>query len=276
MRFKCVYLEITNVCNLQCSFCPGTARAPGFVTPEGFDLLAGRLEGATGFLYFHLMGEPLLHPELGELLDRARLHGFRVNLTSNGVLLPDAAPVLLSAPALHRVNLSLQAWEANPGLMPLSDYVNQCADFAARAAESGVLVSLRLGNSGGADANNAEILRLLHIAFPGSWRVGAHNTTLAPNVFLESANRFDWPDPAADETGASFCYGLRSHIGVLCDGTVVPCCLDADGSMALGNLYESPLEDILRRPRALAIYEGFSRRLPAEELCRRCGYAARF
>ena len=276
MRFKCVYLEITNVCNLQCSFCPGTTRPPRFLSPAEFDLLAGRLEGATEYLYFHLMGEPLLHPALGELLERARLHGFRVNLTSNGMLLPEAAPVLLSAPALHRVNLSLQAWEANPVLLPLSDYVNQCADFAACAAARGVLVSLRLWNGGGADAKNTEILSLLHKAFPGSWIKGTHNMTLAPRVFLESAERFDWPDPAAAGTGTGFCYGLRTHIGVHCDGTVVPCCLDADGSLALGNLFESPLKDILRQPRALAIYEGFSRRAPVEELCRRCGYAARF
>ena len=222
MRFKRVYLEITNVCNLQCSFCPGTARAPRFLSPEEFDLLAGRLEGATEYLYFHLMGEPLLHPALGELLERAGRHGFRVNLTSNGTRLSSTAQTLLSAPALHRINLSLQAWEGNPDLGELENYVNQCADFAARAAAEGLLVTLRLWNAGGAETRNDEILRLLRAAFPGNWRAGQRNMTLAPRVFLESAERFDWPDPAAPESGAGFCYGLRDHIGVLCDGTVVP------------------------------------------------------
>ena len=276
MRFKCVYLEITNICNLQCSFCPGTTRSPRFLTPEEFDLLAGRLKGATEYLYFHLMGEPLLHPELDELLDRARRHGFRVNLTTNGMLLAEKATVLLSSPSLHRVNISLQAWEANPGFLPLRDYVNLCAEFVSRAAAEGILVSLRLWNAGGSDTRNADILRLLHAAFPGTWSAGQHNMTLAPRVFLESAARFDWPDPAAPAAGTSFCHGLRSHIGVLCDGTVVPCCLDADGLLSLGNLFMSPLEEILCRPRAKNIYDGFSRRQPAEALCRSCGYATRF
>ena len=276
MKFKRIYLEITNVCNLQCSFCHGTAREPRFLSPAEFDLLAGKLEGAAGYLYFHLMGEPLLHPELGELLALAGQHGFRINLTTNGVLLPDAAPVLLAAPALHRVNLSLQAWEANTGMGRLCDYVNRCADFARSAAARGILVSLRLWNGGGANAKNGEILALLHNAFPGEWKTAQHNTVLTDRVFLEFGEKFDWPDVQAEETGAVFCHGLRDHIGVLCDGTVVPCCLDGNGNIPLGNLLTQDLTDILSTPRAKAMVDGFSRRQPTEELCKKCGYAARF
>lgn len=88
--------------------------------------------------------------------------------------------------------------------------------------------------------------------------------------------KFDWPDPEAPESGTEFCHGLRQQLAVLCDGTAVPCCLDGEGRMALGNLFDQPVEEILASPRAAAIQEGFSRRRPAEELCRRCGYAARF
>ena len=94
--------------------------------------------------------------------------------------------------------------------------------------------------------------------------------------FLEQAEKFDWPDPEAPESGTEFCHGLRQQLAVLCDGTAVPCCLDGEGRMALGNLFDQPVEEILASPRAAAIREGFSRRRPAEELCRRCGYAARF
>lgn len=99
---------------------------------------------------------------------------------------------------------------------------------------------------------------------------------LAEHIFLEQAEKFDWPDPEAPESGTEFCHGLRQQLAVLWDGTVVPCCLDGDGRMALGNLYTSSVEEILASPRAAAIREGFSRRQPSEELCRRCGYAARF
>ena len=276
MKFKRIYLEITNLCNLQCSFCHGTARPPRFLSPAEFDLLCGKLEGATDYLYLHLMGEPLLHPALAELLDIAGRHGFRVNLTTNGVLLHDAADTLLSAPALHRVNLSLQAWEANSGMGRLEDYVNQCADFARRAAAAGVLVSLRLWNGGGAEEKNGDILALLHEAFPAPWKQAQRNTVLTDRVFLEFGEKFDWPDADAPERGTAFCHGLRDHMGVLCDGTAVPCCLDADGALALGNLFTQSLDEILASPRARAIYDGFSRRMPAEELCRKCGYAAKF
>ena len=102
------------------------------------------------------------------------------------------------------------------------------------------------------------------------------NRRLAEHIFLEQAEKFDWPDPEAPESGTEFCHGLRQQLAVLWDGTVVPCCLDGDGRMALGNLYTSSVEEILASPRAAAIREGFSRRQPSEELCRRCGYAAKF
>ena len=276
MRFRKVYLEIGNVCDLRCSFCPGTRRAPHFLTVGEFSLLTERLRGWTDYLYFHLMGEPLLHPDLATLLRVAGEKGFYVNITTNGILLPTAAECLLSSPALHRVNLSLQAWEANDMPLSLFDYVNQCADFAKRGADRGLIVSLRLWNGGGADKRNGEILSLLGKVFPEPWQAGQKNTVLAPRVYLERGERFDWPGPDAAETGTVFCLGLRDQIGVLCDGTVVPCCLDAEGALALGNLYETSLEEILSGPRARAIYDGFSRREATEELCRRCGYAARF
>jgi len=276
MRFKKVYLEITNVCNLRCSFCPGTKRPTRFLSVEEFKLLTTRLQGQTKYLYFHLMGEPLLHPQLSEFLHIADEKEFYVNLTTNGTLLNNAAEVLLNAPALHRINISLQSWEANSECTPLCDYVNSCAVFAKRAAQQGILVSLRLWNGGGAEAHNNEILSILENAFPTPWEKAQRNTVLAPRVFLEHGERFDWPAADAAETGTRFCYGLRDQIGILCDGTVVPCCLDAEGTLSLGNLLETELADILASPRARTIYDGFSQRKAVEPLCRRCGYAARF
>ena len=274
MRFSRAYLEITNVCNLRCGFCPGTERQPRFLSPEGFEVLLSKLRGSTKYLCFHLMGEPLLHPQLDALLDLADRNNFYVNLTTNAVLLSESAETLLSAPALHRVNLSLQAWEGNGFAWDVNNYVNHCAAFAQRAAAKGVIVSFRLWN--GAAAGNGALLAALKRAFPAPWQSAQRNQVLSERIFLEQAERFDWPDAEGVERGTTFCHGLRDHIGVLCDGTVVPCCLDSEGALALGNLFTEELDDILRSPRAAAIYDGFSRRAPAEALCRRCGYAARF
>ena len=124
---------------------------------------------------------------------------------------------------------------------------------------------------------NGAILSALEQAFPPPWKAGRRGTTLAPGIFLEWGQRFEWPDLAApEENRPSFCYGLRDQVGVLWDGTVVPCCLDHEGDISLGNLYRQPLEDILNTPRARAIYNGFSQKTASEPLCRRCSFTKRF
>ena len=275
--FKKAYLEITNVCNLSCSFCPGTARAPRFLPPEDFAVLAGRLQGHAQFLYLHLMGEPLLHPQLPQLLETARALGFRVIVTTNGTLLPRTGAALLDCPALYRVNVSLHAHEANEAMPALPDYIEGCAAFAASAAARGVRCTLRLWNGSGQQAQNAEIVRLLEQRFPAPWPLRGDDRMLCEGVYLQRAERFDWPVQGADDLGqACFCRGLRDQVGVLCDGTVVPCCLDSEGVLRLGNLFEQTLDEILAGPRARASYEGFSRRQAVEPQCRRCAYARRF
>lgn len=276
---KRAYVEITNVCNLQCAFCPGTRREKRFMTPDEFRALAQKLRGRVKYLYLHVMGEPLLHPRLKELLAIASDAGFRVCVTTNGTLLPQRGGVLLEAPAVHKVSVSLHSAEGN-GLGDLTAYLNGAWDFAARASMNGTVCALRLWNAGGAEARNEEILRFLAGkigAWPldqpqprqGSWK-------LRERLYLERAEKFDWPDLSAPETGTRFCLGLREQLAVLCGGTLVPCCLDHEGDVPLGNLLEQDLDEILAGERARSLYRGFSEGRPTEELCRRCGFAARF
>ena len=275
-RFQKIYLEISNVCNLKCSFCPGTKRAPKIMSEETFSKLLPQLRPWTDFLYFHLMGEPLCHPQLGRFLEIAESYGFKVILTTNGTLLKSRQSLLLSSPALHKVNISLHAFEANDLSMPFDAYLENCFSFA-KAAEGEKLIVFRLWNHGGAEAMNDEILRSLEMVFPHPWVEGRKGIRIGDRIYLEYGNKFDWPDLSADDNGDKvFCYGLRDQIGILCDGTIVPCCLDHEGDLALGNILEHPLEEILEAPRAQAIYLGFQQRKAAEELCRKCGYAKRF
>ena len=273
---KKVYLEIGDICDLSCAFCPGTKRKKQFMSVESFRVLAGKLRGYTKYLYFHLLGEPLLHPQLGELLAIAQELGFRVMITTNGRLLPERGKLLLASPAVHKVNISLQSFEANVG-GDLPGYLDGCASFAIAAAEKGILCELRLWNEGGLDTRNREILELLERRFPFPWSKSRNGQKLRDRVWLDPGERFDWPDLERDDLGGEvFCYGLRDQIGVLCDGTVVPCCLDHDGDIPLGDLFRQELDEILSSPRARAMYEGFSQRRAVEPLCRRCGYARRF
>ena len=276
MRFSKVYVEISNLCNLSCSFCPGTKRQKRAMTEEEFTHLLPKLRPYTDFLYFHLMGEPLCHPKLGAFLELAHEAGFKVILTTNGTLLHDRQDLLLASPGLHKVNISLHAFEANDLSVPFEEYLRRCLSFG-KAAEGKVLVSYRLWNSGGADELNDQIQETLKQYFPADWVQERRGIRIGTRVYLEHGDKFDWPDLNAADGGAQvFCYGLRDQLGVLCDGTVVPCCLDHEGDLALGNLFTQDLAEILETKRARAIYEGFSNRNAAEPLCRRCGYARRF
>ena len=159
-RFQKVYLEISNVCNLKCSFCPGTKRKPHVMTEEAFTSLLPKLRPWTDYLYFHLMGEPLCHPQLEVFLNHAGAHGFRVILTTNGTLLGKRQEMLLASPALHKLNISLHAFEANDLAVPFQQYLQDCFAFG-KAAEGKKLIVYRLWNQGGADEKNNEILETL-------------------------------------------------------------------------------------------------------------------
>ena len=276
MRFRKIYLEIGNICNLRCSFCPGTKRAPRMLTPEEFHILASRVRDYTEYLYFHLMGEPLLHPQLPALLAEAERLAFKVMITTNGTLLPEKGRLLLASPSIHKVNLSLQSFEANSS-GEMESYLRGCVDFVKEAAFRGILCEFRLWNQGGLDSRNQEIMTFLHRAFPDPWQESRNGQKLGDRVWLDPGERFDWPELELEELRQTgFCYGLRDQIGILCDGTVVPCCLDHNGDIPLGNLFEQELREILESPRARAVYEGFSGRKVVEPLCKRCGYATRF
>lgn len=272
------YLEITNCCNLACSFCHGTKRAPKLMSEAEFEVLTDKLVGEVKFLYFHLMGEPLLHPSFPYFVKRAWEKGFYPILTTNGSLLEKRSEELLQN-LPYKISISLHAPAANAAFAA-PNYFSSCIDFAKKAAAMGCISVLRLWNVGGeGEEQNEGILALLHEAFPGEWPPSHRESVRLSKdkVFLEWGEHFDWPDlgaAAGDEN--VFCRALGDQIGVHCDGTLVPCCLDADGVLALGNLHEQTLSEILATPRARAIREGFTRRCAVEELCRKCGYARRF
>lgn len=246
------------------------------MTEQEFSALLPKLQPWTDFLYFHIMGEPLCHPNLYRFLKLAHEAGFRVILTTNGTMLAKEADALCRTPGLHKVNVSLHAFEANNLAMSFDQYLRGCLAFG-KAAENKVLVSYRLWNNGGADTKNAEMLDAMHTYFPGPWVDEGRGIRIGQRIYLEYGDKFDWPDLSAPIQGKRvMCYGMRDHIGVLCDGTVVPCCLDHEGDIPLGNLFTQDLGDILATPRAKAIFDGFQCGKPSEELCRRCGYAQRF
>ncbi len=270
-----VYVEITNICNMDCSFCHGHSRKKRSMTLQEFSHILDQLEGKTQYVYYHLMGEPLFHPELPQFLALAAQRGFRSVITTNGTLLKQRGTALLEA-GLHKVSISLHSFEDSSDTAHRA-YLNQVADFADSAAKAGVIVVLRLWNRGHDGGKNDQTLDFLKATIDGQWAENTRGIRIRDKFYLEWGDRFQWPDKDAPVQGEQFfCYGMQDHFGILCDGTVVPCCLDSEGVINLGNVFTEDLSDILESDRATAIAKGFDRRIASEDLCRRCGYAQRF
>lgn len=288
-KFKKIYVEITNICNLKCNFCPSSSlsRTKKLMVPEAFEHILKEIKPYTDHIYFHLMGEPFLNKNVGTFLDMAYEAGIKVNITTNGTLINKVKEKLLPKKALRQINISLHSFEANDINKDLHAYVSDIAGFINEATQkSDMICAIRLWNMDtdelkASNALNDDILSMLEEQLELDVRLSdelqhKHNLKLRDRVYLNMAEKFEWPDMDRDIIDENvFCYGLRDQIGILVDGTVVPCCLDSEGNIPLGNIFKSSLEDIIMSERARNMYDGFSRRCAVEELCKRCGYAKR-
>lgn len=286
--FKKVYIEITSVCNLACSFCPPTARAKGLIKVEQFNKILDEIRPHTKYIYLHVKGEPLLHPRIDQLLDAAHAKGFKVNITTNGTLIKKNREKILGKPALRQINFSLHSFDGHEGSENREKYLEDILDFVRDSREYNTIISYRLWNlqqdhvSDVAARRNRETLEILENEYHLDYRIEekvepGKGVKIAPHVYLNQDHEFRWPSLLEPEDeGKGFCHALRSQAAILVDGTVVPCCLDGEGVINLGNVHEKSFSDIVEGERANKIVEGFSRREAVEELCRKCGYRQKF
>ena len=281
--FDRVYVEIGNVCNMKCSFCSGTRREKKQMTFEEFDLVCKRLLGYTENLLFHVMGEPLLHPELDAFLKIAKNYGYKVSITTNGTLISKKKSILISnADAIHRISFSLHAPEGNSDSLSIEKYLDNIIDFAKEFSAMDKNTVFRLWNmdteeKSGLNSKNSEILEKLHKEYQLEWQKRYSGYRLAYRTFLEFDGIFTWPSESeAEECESGRCLALSRQIAILVDGTVVPCCLDSEGLIPLGNIFDTALSDILSSDIAKNILDGFKRGIMVHPVCKKCTYARRF
>lgn len=286
--FKKVYIEITSVCNLACSFCPPTERAKGLIKVEQFNKILDEIRPHTKYIYLHVKGEPLLHPRINQLLDAAHEKGFKVNITTNGTLIKKNREKLLGKPALRQINFSLHSFDGHEGSENREKYLGDILDFVREAKEFNTIISYRLWNlqkehvTDLAARRNRETLEILEKEYELDFKIEekvqpGKGVKIAHNVYLNQDHEFRWPSLLAPEDeGKGFCHALRSQAAILVDGTVVPCCLDGEGVINLGNVNDKSFTEIVEGERANNIVDGFSRREAVEELCRKCGYRQKF
>lgn len=288
-KFKKFYLEITNVCNLACSFCPPTERQKQFISVSDFSKRLDQIKPHTDFIYLHVKGEPLLHPNLDELLDLSQEKGFKVNITTNGTLINKNRHKLLNKPALRQMNFSLHSFDGHVGSIDKEGYVGSILSFIKKAtSETEMIVSLRLWNltednrTNQEQQRNRQVLEMIEKEFNLNFKIEekvapGSGIKIAERIYINQDYEFKWPALHEEEDdGKGFCYGLRNQVGILANGTVIPCCLDGEGVINLGNVNDTSFAEIIEGDRAKKLKDGFSQRVAVEELCRKCGYRNRF
>ncbi len=291
-KLKKVYIEIGNICNLSCDFCPVTKRKQEFMDLETFKIILDQVKPHTDYIYFHVKGEPLLHPQIDKLLDISFEKGLKVNITTNGTLIKKVQDKILGKAALRQISFSLHSFDGNhegDGFFEEKQaYFQAIFDFIEAAKATPLIISLRLWNLEQDNklnlekGRNEELLKMIESEFNLDYKieekiVPGGGGKLADKVYLNQDHEFKWPDLKEEEDdGLGFCYGLRDQAAILVDGTLVPCCLDGEGVIDLGNIHDRSFTEIISSKRAKAIYDGFSNRQAVEELCRKCGYRKKF
>jgi len=269
-------------------FCPPTARAKGLIKVEQFNKILDEIRPHTKYIYLHVKGEPLLHPRIDQLLDAAHEKGFKVNITTNGTLIKKNREKILGKPALRQINFSLHSFDGHEGSENREKYLEDILDFVRASRDYSTIISYRLWNlqkdhvTEIAARRNRETLEILENEYNLDYRIEekvqpGKGVKIASNIYLNQDHEFKWPSLLEPEDeGKGFCHALRSQAAILVDGTVVPCCLDGEGVINLGNVNEKSFTDIVQGERANNIVDGFSRREAVEELCRKCGYRQKF
>jgi radical SAM protein with 4Fe4S-binding SPASM domain len=288
MTFFRTYIEISNICNLQCTFCPEVERDKKVLTPENFRKILKQVLPHTEQICLHLMGEPLAHPQFMEILEICNQEGAVVHLTTNGTYLAKYGfEVFFQARCLRQINFSLHSFKDNFPGQDMRPYLYDVLQFSREAltVRPELYINYRLWNlatQAGMQEENQDIINhvceFFQIPLNEKIDVGFKKSkNIQGRIYFHFDTRFEWPSYQSEERGdKGFCHALSQQIGIHADGTVVPCCLDKEAGIPLGNLLETSFESILHTPRLINMREGFKKHRLTEELCRKCTYIKRF
>lgn len=285
-RFQKIYIEILNTCNLKCSFCKESNRDSKIMNKEDFEKVILKVKKFTNLIALHVKGEPLMHPELEEILNICDRNNVFVNITTNGTLLLEKVDTLSKSSSLRQINISLHS--INKSKSEFLKTQEQYLEDIFKATEilkkqNNPYMSYRLWNLKDISKNyeNISILKALEDKYKIK---NLHEEAkknefieLDEKVFLNQDIEFKWPDIEGKilrENGT--CLGLRNQIAILSNGDVIPCCLDQNADIKLGNIFEESLEEILEKDKCKEIIKGFEESRLVHKLCKTCGFIDKF
>ena len=274
-KFKKIYIEITNICNLNCSFCSKVEKPKRTMTKEEFTHILSEIKPYTDNIYLHVKGEPLLHPNLIDFLHIAEEHNIKVNLTTNGVLFPRKVNELAKCNSLQKINFSLHSENNIP------NYLEDIFNSVENLKDKTIIYRLWTLQNGIFDEKSTKTVEKIIDYYKLSPETvekiyNENNVKITPTIYVDKDNEFEWPDDNKEETTNGFCMALKTQIAILVDGTVVPCCLDSNGKINLGNIYTESFESIVNSKRCQDLKKSFQDRKPCEKLCLSCTYKNRF
>lgn len=261
--YKKVYIEITNTCNLLCDFCIKNKRNNKFMSINEFEIILKKLKGLTNYLYFHVLGEPLLHPKINELIDLATSYGYKINITTNGYLIGK----IIDNKNINMINISLHSYNEKYNI-PLDSYLTNIFKVVDNLINNNTLVNLRLWVN---NKYNNDIIKQINEYYHTNIKL--EKCTIKKNLYLDFNKNFIWPDlnnNYYNELGK--CYGLITHFGILVDGTIIPCCLDSEGIINLGNIFNDNINEVLNSNRCINMINNFKNNKKVEELCKHCKF----
>lgn len=276
--FKKIYIEITNICNLKCKFCPDTNREKEYMTVENFEAIIEKIYNYTNIVCLHVKGEPLLHNDLEEILKILEKYNLKANITTNGTLLKNKLDIIKNSKSIRQINISLHSITQND--ITYNEYLKNV--FESVEELKNVIISYRLWNLLKIEKNdiNNKIIKEIETYYKMSnlkeKLAESEFLKVKENVFINQDIEFTWPDINREniiEKGK--CLALKEQVAILVDGTVVPCCLDNNGDIQLGNILDETLEEILNKPKSIEIKKNFEKKIITCKLCKTCGFLKR-
>lgn len=287
MKFYRIYIEITNVCGLSCSFCP-TKNMPNRDMPlDKFEEIVKQAKEYTDEIACHVLGDPLTVSNLSDYLDVLEKYNMKALLTTSGYFLKKHSYETLFHNAVKQINISINSFNKNETALTFEQYIKPIIELSHAKVKLNEksFINLRVWNL---DDNLSEraFNKVLFSKLSKDFNTELNEEDIYTNrpksirldskVLIHFDDYFEWPSLSNTNYGDGTCQGLQSHIAILADGRVVPCCLDCDGVMELGNLNSSLLKDILSSKRVENILSGFKVGEAREELCQKCSYKERF
>ena len=275
-KFKKIYIEITNICNLNCSFCSANTRKLAYISVDNFSKIINEVKNYTDYIYLHVKGEPLLHPQLEELLKKAEENNLKVNITTNGTLLKEKAEILRKANNINKINISLHS-ENNK----INYFTEIFETVKNKLSNKTIVYRIWTINNNKLDEKSKNIVEKTKEYYKLSTDIvdkikKEQNIKIASNIYLDKANKFEWPTMDNETERNGYCYALKTQIAILVDGTVIPCCLDSSGKNSLGNIYKDSFKNIIEGEKFLKLKKSFEDRKPISELCRKCTFKDKF